>query len=171
MRPPTPRSSPGGTDQLLVRRAAGARLLVVGSYGEAAWSGMLAGRTGLTLIERAPCPVAVVRGKAPLVSPPRRGPVVVGVDGSRASVRALVLGADLAAATGAELLAVHAFTDVSEAGGAPRPAAPPTGATSSGPGWSPRPGPSSTTRWRGPSTTARRCGSTAGSRPARPCAC
>jgi nucleotide-binding universal stress UspA family protein len=109
----------GGTERLLVRRAAGARLLVVGSYGEAAWSGMLAGRTGLTLVERAPCPVAVVRGRAPLIPPPRRGPVVVGVDGSPASVRALRLGADLAAATGAELLALHAFTDMTESGGTP----------------------------------------------------
>jgi nucleotide-binding universal stress UspA family protein len=109
----------GGTDRLLLQRAAGAELLVVGSYGEAAWSGMLAGRTGLTLVERAPCPVAVVRGRAPRIPPPRQGPVVVGVDGSPASVRALVLGADLAAATGADLLAVHAFTDVSASGGSP----------------------------------------------------
>jgi nucleotide-binding universal stress UspA family protein len=109
----------GGTDRLLLQRAVGARLLVVGSYGDASWSGMLAGRTGLALVEQSPCPVAVIRGSAPLVPPPRRGPVVVGVDGSPASIRALELGADLAAATGAELLAVHAFTDVSEAGGAP----------------------------------------------------
>jgi nucleotide-binding universal stress UspA family protein len=109
----------GGTERLLVQRAAGARLLVVGSYGEAAWTGMLAGRTGLTLVEQAPCPVAVVRGRAPLIPPPRRGPVVVGVDGSPGAVRALELGADLAAATGAELLALHAFTDMTESGGAP----------------------------------------------------
>jgi nucleotide-binding universal stress UspA family protein len=110
----------GATEQLLMQRADGARLLVVGSYGEAACSGTLAGRTGLTLVERAPCPIAVVRGRAPLIPPPRRGPVVVGVDGSPASVRALVLAADLAAAIGGELLAVHAFTDVTGAGGAPR---------------------------------------------------
>lgn len=109
----------GATEQLLLRRAVGARLLVIGSYGEAAWSGMLAGRTGLTMVERAPCPVAVVRGPAPQLAPPRRGPVVVGVDGSPASVRALLLGADLAAATGAELVAVHAFTDMTEYGSAP----------------------------------------------------
>jgi nucleotide-binding universal stress UspA family protein len=109
----------GGPELLLLRRAVGARLLVVGSYGEAAWSGMLAGRTGLTLIEQAPCPVAVVRGRAPQIPPPRRGPVVVGVDGSPASARALELGADLAAATGAELLALHAFTDMAESGSSP----------------------------------------------------
>jgi nucleotide-binding universal stress UspA family protein len=109
----------GGTDRLLLQRAVGAGLVVVGSYGEAAWSGMLAGRTGLTLVEHAACPVAVIRGSAPQLPPPRQGPVVVGVDGSPAAVRALELGADLAAATGAELLAVHAFTDVSEDGGTP----------------------------------------------------
>jgi nucleotide-binding universal stress UspA family protein len=110
----------GATEQLLIQRADGARLLVVGSYGAAARSGTLVGRTGLTLVERAPCPIAVVRGRAPLRPPPRSGPVVVGVDGSPASVRALVLGADLAAAVGGELLAVHAFTDVTGSGGAPR---------------------------------------------------
>ena len=109
----------GGTDRLLLQRAVDAGLLVVGSYGEAAWSGMLAGRTGLALVERAPCPVAVVRGSAPQIPPPRGGPVVVGVDGSPASVRALELGVELAAAIGAEVLAVHAFTEMSEAGGAP----------------------------------------------------
>jgi nucleotide-binding universal stress UspA family protein len=102
----------GATDRMLLDRAAGAQLLVVGSYGEGAWSGMLAGHNGLALVERAPCPVAVVRGSAPQIPPPRQGPVVVGVDGSPASGRALALGADLAAAMGAQVLAVHAFTEV-----------------------------------------------------------
>jgi nucleotide-binding universal stress UspA family protein len=59
------------------------------------------------------------RAPPPLIPPPRQGPVVVGVDGSTASVRALLVGADLAAATGAELLAVHAFTDVTGSGAGP----------------------------------------------------
>ena len=106
----------GGTDRLLLGRSEGARLLVVGSYGEAAWSGMLAGRVGLALVEQAPCAVAVIRGSAPLLAPPRSGPVVVGVGGWNTSLRALELGADLALATGAELLAVRAFTEVDGSG-------------------------------------------------------
>jgi nucleotide-binding universal stress UspA family protein len=109
----------GAPEQLLVQRAAGARMLVIGSYGAAASSGTVVGRVGLAVIEGASCPVAVVRGGAPQLPPPRQGPVVVGVDGSPAATRALRLGTDLAAATGAELLAVHAFTDISETGGAP----------------------------------------------------
>ena len=46
------------------------------------------------------------------LSPPRRGPVVVGVDGSPAGTAALDLAAELAAAFGARLVAVQAWTDV-----------------------------------------------------------
>ncbi|HZG91418.1 MAG TPA: universal stress protein [Pseudonocardia sp.] len=110
----------GAAERLLLDRAVGAAMLVVGSYGEAASSGMLAGHVGLALVSHAPCPVAVIRGSAPQLPPPRSGPVVVGTDGSAAGVRTLDLGAEVALAAGAEVLAVHAFTDVSEAGGALR---------------------------------------------------
>lgn len=109
----------GGTERVLLQRAAGAGMAVVGSYGKADWSGTLVGPVGLALVERAPCPVAVIRGSAPVLPPPRGGPVVVGVDGTPAALRALDLGAELAAAFAAELLAVHAFTDVDESGGTP----------------------------------------------------
>ena len=72
---------------------------------------MLAGSVAVTLIDRAPCPVAVIRGSAPQVPPPRSGPIVVGVDGSEASGAALDLAAQLAAAVGAPLLAVRATAD------------------------------------------------------------
>jgi nucleotide-binding universal stress UspA family protein len=102
---------PGGIVDTLLDRAAGARLLVVGSYGEGAWTGMLAGPLAIALIDRAPCPVAVVRGREPQVPPPRSGPVVVGVDGSEAGGVALDLAAELAAALGAGLVAVRAAAD------------------------------------------------------------
>jgi nucleotide-binding universal stress UspA family protein len=106
---------PGGIVATLLNRATGARLLVVGSYGEAAWTGMLAGSLAVALIDRARCPVAVVRGSAPQVPPPRRGPFVVGVDGSEASLAALDLAAELATSLGGRLVAVHA-TDEPTAG-------------------------------------------------------
>ena len=106
---------PGGLVDTLLDRAAGARILVVGSYGEAAWTGMLAGSLAVALIDRARCPVAVVRGSAPEVPPPRGGPFVVGVDGSEASLAALDLAAQLATSVGGRLVAVHA-TDEPAAG-------------------------------------------------------
>lgn len=73
---------------------------------------MLAGSVSLALVDRVTCPVAVVRGPAPQVPPPRSGPVVVGVDGSRAGHAALELAAGLAVSLGARLVAVHTWADV-----------------------------------------------------------
>ncbi|GAA2558777.1 universal stress protein [Pseudonocardia hydrocarbonoxydans] len=105
---------PGATIDVLADRAPDARMLVLGSYGEGAWSGMLAGTVALTLAGHVPCPVAVVRGGGPKLSPPRSGPIVVGVDGSAASHAALLLAADLAVSLGTHLVAVHAWSDISE---------------------------------------------------------
>ncbi|MGI5129938.1 universal stress protein [Pseudonocardia sp. CA-107938] len=103
---------PGDVIQVVSARAFDARLIVLGSYGDGAWSGMLAGSVALGVLGRARCPVAVVRGSAPRIAPPRGGPVVVGVDGSAASVAALEVAADLAASLGARLVAVEAWSDV-----------------------------------------------------------
>ncbi len=97
---------------LLAERAVGARMLVLGSYGEGAGSGMLAGSLALALLDRVTCPVAVVRGSAPQVPPPGSGPVVVGVDGSPAGRAALIFAAGLADSWAAPLVAVHAWSDV-----------------------------------------------------------
>ena len=102
---------PGGIVDTLLDRAAGAGMLVVGSYGDGAWTGMLAGSLAVTLIDRARCPVAVVRGSAPQVPPPRSGSIVVGVDGSEAGGAALELAARVAASVGGRLLAVRATAD------------------------------------------------------------
>ena len=87
-------------------------MVVLGSYGAGAFAGMLAGTTSRAVVEHVACPVAVVRGSAPRIAPPRSGPVVVGVDGSAAGAAALGFGADLAAALGCRLLAVHCWSDV-----------------------------------------------------------
>jgi hypothetical protein len=78
----------------LLDRAAGASMLVVGSFGDGAWTGMLASSLAVTLIDRAPCPVAVVRGSAPQVPPPRSGLLAVCVT---ADVVAAMAEAQLAA--------------------------------------------------------------------------
>jgi nucleotide-binding universal stress UspA family protein len=107
-----PEVVPGGTVELLAERARDARMLVLGSYGDGAWSGMLAGSVALALVGRATCPVAIVRGTAPQLAAPRGGPVVVGVDGSPPGRAALTLAADMAASLGARLVAVHTWSEV-----------------------------------------------------------
>ena len=103
---------PGAVNDVLLDRSDAARLLVVGSYGEGARAGMLAGSTALALLDGSRCPVAVVRGSTPQLPPPRRGPVVVGAVASATGEAALALAAELAAASGARVIAVHAWTDV-----------------------------------------------------------
>lgn len=98
----------GAPAEVLVDRSAAARMLVVGSYGPGARSGMLAGDLALELVGRAHCPVAVVRGPAPTEQPRHTGPVVAGVDGSASGRAALLLGAELALALGTGLVALHA---------------------------------------------------------------
>jgi nucleotide-binding universal stress UspA family protein len=104
---------PGSAADELIARSRGAGLVVVGSYGEGARSGMLAGSAALALVEAAECPVAVVRGAAPRLAPPRRGQVVVGTDAATDD-DALHLGAALAVAIGARLSVLHAWTDIVE---------------------------------------------------------
>ena len=111
-RPCSAEAQPGDMITTLAARAVGARMMVLGSYGAGAFTGMLAGNTSHAVVERAACPVAVVRGSAPRIAPPRSGPVVVGVDGSAAGAAALEFGADLAASLGSRLLAVRCWTDV-----------------------------------------------------------
>jgi len=103
---------PGNTVDTLAARSEQARMLVLGSYGTGAWSGMLAGSAALRLIERVRCPVVVVRGSAPQVPPPRSGPIVVGVDGTPVGQTAVEFAADLADSLGTRLVAVHTWTDV-----------------------------------------------------------
>ena len=103
----------GSAADELVARSRDAGLVVVGSYGEGARSGMLAGSTALALVEGSECPVAVVRGAAPRLAPPRRGPVVVGTD-AMTDGEALDLGAALAVGLGARLSVLHAWSDVVE---------------------------------------------------------
>ena len=99
---------PGGVVETLAARAAGARMLVIGSYGEGAWTGMLAGGAAIILIDRTTCPVAVIRGSAPEIPPPRSGPVVVGADGSPAADSAVDLAAELAASLGSRMVTIQA---------------------------------------------------------------
>jgi nucleotide-binding universal stress UspA family protein len=79
-----------------------ADLMVVGERGI---SGLLVGSAAIELASHAACPVLVVRGE-----PRSAGPVVVGVDGSAQSVRALDFALEAASLRGAALVALHAWT-------------------------------------------------------------
>ena len=109
---------------VLLTRSQGASMIIVGSFGHDAPAGMLVGSTALTLLARAGCPVAVVRGSRRGLAPPRGGPVLAGADGTPASDDALNVAADLAASLGAPLVIVHAWSEVvsDSAGGVQRAA-------------------------------------------------
>ncbi|GAA4542117.1 hypothetical protein GCM10023175_16980 [Pseudonocardia xishanensis] len=103
---------PDAVAALLRERARGAAMLVVGGHGRSAHPGLQAGDLAAGLAADPPCPVAVVHGldaESPL---PATGPVVVGTDGGPAGTAALDAAADLARTLGADLVVVHAWTDV-----------------------------------------------------------
>jgi flavin-dependent dehydrogenase len=80
-------------------------LVVVGASGKTALPRMLLGSTAAELAHHCEQPVVVVREAV-------SGPVVVGVDGSSTSARAIGFAFDFADRHGAELVAVHAWADL-----------------------------------------------------------
>ncbi len=82
-----------------------ADLLVVGARGVGGFRGLLLGSVSRWVLHHAECPVAVVRGDEVALD----GPVVVGVNGSDHSLRALRWAADYAADAGLRLVVVWAW--------------------------------------------------------------
>ncbi|HZN71822.1 MAG TPA: universal stress protein [Micromonosporaceae bacterium] len=92
----------------LVTESEAARTVVIGTRGLGGWSGLLVGSTSVQVAAHAQCPVVVV----PADVRPRareKATVVVGVDGSKISAEAIAFAFDQAEATGAKVLAVHAW--------------------------------------------------------------
>jgi nucleotide-binding universal stress UspA family protein len=87
-----------------------AEMIVVGCRGKGAWRRSLLGSVSTALVQHAHCPVAVIHDPADAPTP-EAGPVVVGVDGSAASERALAIAFDEASWRGADLVALHAWID------------------------------------------------------------
>lgn len=98
---------PGPPVTTLLTHSLGAALLVVGSRGLGERSGGLAHSVSSAVVTHARCPVVVVHGSAP-----EQGPVVVGVDGSPTSDRAVALAFAEAELRGTDVVAVHAWTDL-----------------------------------------------------------
>ena len=95
----------------LLEQTEDALLLVLGSRGAGGFRGILVGSTAVALVAHGACPVAVIRGITADASPPVEGPVVVGVDGSPTSDAAIGAAFDEATWRGAELVAVHAWSE------------------------------------------------------------
>jgi nucleotide-binding universal stress UspA family protein len=92
-------------------------MVVVGHTG-GGFTGMFVGSTAAAVVSHAHCPVPVVRGRfGPSGAPPEDGPVVVGVDGSPVSEQAVATAFDEASVRGVPLVAVHAWSDDTYAGG------------------------------------------------------
>lgn len=95
-----------GAVPTLVRESSEAAVLVLGSRGLGGFTGLVVGSTTVELAKRAHCPVVVVRGAD------HSGPVVVGVDGTPVGEAAVAFAFAEASARGADLVAVHAWTDL-----------------------------------------------------------
>ncbi len=93
-----------------------AYMVVVGCRGQDALERTLLGSVTTGLIHHAHCPVAVIHEEAPILPGPSRLPVLVGIDGSRASELATAIAFDEASFRGVDLLAIHAWTDSDTSG-------------------------------------------------------
>lgn len=100
--------SSGDPVEVLADLAQRAELLVVGSTGLGSAETVMVGSTSAELLSRPEgAPVIIVRGEQPETP----SHVVVGVDGSPTSARAIDFAFDFAARRACELVAVHAWSD------------------------------------------------------------
>ncbi len=100
----------GGVVNELVDASKRATMTVVGSRGAGAVSARVLGSVSRGLLHHAHSPVAVTRAEeAPAGT---TSPVLLGVDGSRASEAATAMAFDEASRRGVDLVALHAWSDV-----------------------------------------------------------
>ncbi|AKS33853.1 universal stress protein [Mycolicibacterium goodii] len=100
----------------LAAKSEAAQLVVVGCRGLGPIGRRLLGSVTAGLIRHARCPVAVIHHESRAAAMATTAPVVVGIDGSPASEKALAFAFDEASRRGAPLLAVHAWSDAQVAG-------------------------------------------------------
>jgi nucleotide-binding universal stress UspA family protein len=101
----------GGPVPTLVDLSKDAQLVVVGCRGRTGKHRRLLGSVSTGLIHHAHCPVAVVHEEVPSSVEAARLPVLVGIDGSRASELATAIAFDEASWRGVDLVALHAWSD------------------------------------------------------------
>ena len=91
--------------QALIDASARAATVVVGARGHSLLSGVVLGSVSQHVTRHASCPVVVVRR----ANHPDHSRIVVGVDGSSGSRKALEFAFDHASRTGASITAIHAW--------------------------------------------------------------
>jgi len=96
----------------LVKMSDEAEMVVVGSNGRGAVGRLLLGSVSSAVVRNAKCPVAVIHDSDPVMPQPHHAPVLVGIDGSRASELATAIAFDEASRRGVELTALHTWSDV-----------------------------------------------------------
>ncbi|MFI1154940.1 universal stress protein [Streptomyces sp. NPDC020817] len=99
-----------GAVPALLRLVEEAGILVIGTRGHGALLGFLLGSYGQQVIAAAPCPVVSVRHAAPDASAPRTGEIVVGQGGVDESGAVLGFAFEAAAARGASVRVVRAWS-------------------------------------------------------------
>lgn len=102
----------GPAVSMLVNESKIADMMVVGYRGEGTFSPVPFGSVSTGLVNYAHCPVAIVHDVPP---PPASAPVLVGIDGSPASELATQIAFEEASLRGVDLVALHAWSDVSMA--------------------------------------------------------
>ena len=101
----------GSSVPVLAELSGQAQMIVVGCRGRGALVRGLLGSVSTGVVHHATCPVAVVHDEDPLIPHPSKAPVVVGLDGSPASERAVEIAYEEASFRGVDLVAVHAWSD------------------------------------------------------------
>lgn len=109
--PVTAELASGPAVPTLVNLSKDARFVVVGCRGRGALARGLLGSVSTGLVHHAHCSVAIIHDQDPLMVNPSNAPVLVGVDGSPASQRALEIAFEQASFRGVDLVAVHAWSD------------------------------------------------------------
>ena len=102
----------GRAIETLLELSRTARLVVLGSRGLGEFSGGVLGSVTSALAHHAHSSVAVIRQWPRHKDPTAQGAVVVGVDGSAFSEPAVAAAFDEASLRGADLIVLHAWTDV-----------------------------------------------------------
>ena len=101
----------GGAVPTLVDLSKEAKMVVVGCHGRSGRHRRLLGSVGTGLIHHAHCPVAVIHDEIASSPQSAQRPVLVGIDGSRASELATEIAFDEASWRGVDLVAMHAWSD------------------------------------------------------------
>ncbi|HET8931363.1 MAG TPA: universal stress protein [Acidimicrobiales bacterium] len=102
----TQRCIQGPAAEVITEFADAGDTIVVGARGLGGFEGLLLGSVSQRILELAPCPVAVIHVDD---ATPHRNTIVVGVDGSDVSMRALRWAAAEASSLGASVRLVHAW--------------------------------------------------------------